>query len=74
MLISASDGAALAFFNGLRKKAPVAAASVGFADPDLGEPENWVLSVFVVITMFFLDLPWSVFRAADAARALQRRE
>ena len=72
--MSSRVGAALAFFNGLRKKAPAAAASVGFAGPDFEEPENWVLSVFVVITMFFLDLPWSVFRTADAARALQRRE
>jgi hypothetical protein len=60
MLICASDGAALVFFGGLCKKARAAAACVGFATTGSREPWDGYFSVFIVITMFFLDLPWSV--------------
>ena len=53
MLISAGDGAALAFFDGLCKTATVAAACVGFTVPGSREPEDGYFPVFIVIIMFF---------------------
>ena len=73
MLISAADGAALAFFGGLREKARAAAACVGFATTGSREPEDGYIPVFIVIMCSFWTF-LGLFRAADAARALQCRE
>ena len=56
MLTSASDGAALACFGGLREKAGAAAVCIGFATTGSREPRDGYLPVFNVIMMFFLDL------------------
>ena len=56
MLISACDGAALAFFGGLCKKARAAAACVGLTATVSREPGDGYFPVFIVIIMFFLVL------------------
>ena len=56
MLISAPDGAALAFFGGLCKKAIGAAVCVGLATTGSREPGDGYFPVIVVIMMFFLVL------------------
>ncbi len=56
MLISAGDGAALACFGGLCKKATATVACFGFTVPGSREPEDGYFPVFIVIIMFFLVL------------------
>ena len=56
MLISASDGAVLAFFGGLCEKTTATAVCIGFTAPDTRELGDGFFPVFVVIIMFFLIL------------------
>ena len=56
MLMSAWDGAALAFFGGFCKKATATVACFGFTIAGSREPGDGYLPVFVVIMMFFLVL------------------
>lgn len=55
MLISAWDGAALAFFGGFFGKATATAVGVGFVTIGWREPGNGFFPVLNVIMMFFLD-------------------
>ena len=56
MLISAWDGAALAFFDGFFGKATATAIGVGFVTIGWREPGDGYFPVFIAIIMIFLDL------------------